>query len=85
MKRGESSRRSTRRSPRTARNCWTIPKGIAACRDKLLAVIDTADTEQLKDLIRAVEAASESFVARRMNKSVRAVLAGKQIDEVEVR
>ncbi len=60
-------------------------KGIAACRDKLLAVIDTADAEQLKDLIRAVEAASEAFVARRMNKSVRAVLAGKQIDEVEVR
>ena len=53
-------------------------------RDALEAVIDTASVDKLKRLIKAIEAASESYVARRMNASVKQALAGKQIDEVDV-
>jgi molecular chaperone HscA len=53
-------------------------------RDALEAVIDTASVEELKRLIKAIEDASESYVARRMNASVKQALAGKQIDEVDV-
>ena len=42
------------------------------------------NSEELKALIENVEQVSETFVARRMNASVRAALAGKQIDEVDV-
>jgi len=53
-------------------------------RDALDAVIDTATADELKQLIKAIEDASESYVAKRMNASVKQVLAGKQIDEVDV-
>ena len=53
-------------------------------RDALEAVIDTASVDELKQLIKAIEDASESYVARRMNASVKQALAGKQIDEVDV-
>ena len=53
-------------------------------RDALDASIDTAPADELKQLIRAIEDASETFVAKRMNASVKQVLAGKQIDEVDV-
>ncbi len=53
-------------------------------RDALEAVIDTASVEELKRLIKAIEDASEAYVARRMNASVKQALAGKQIDEVDV-
>jgi molecular chaperone HscA len=53
-------------------------------RDKLEAVIETGSTAELKQLIKAIEDASEFYVARRMNASVQEALAGKQIDEVDV-
>ena len=53
-------------------------------RDRLEAELDSASTDELKKLIRALEDASECYVARRMDSSVRQVLAGKQIDEVDV-
>ena len=53
-------------------------------RDALDAVIDTATADELRQLIKAIEDASESYVAKRMNASVKQVLAGKQIDEVDV-
>ena len=53
-------------------------------RDALEAAIDTASAEELKSLIKAVEDASESYVARRMNAGVKQALAGKQINEVDV-
>ncbi|MDH3634678.1 MAG: Fe-S protein assembly chaperone HscA [Gammaproteobacteria bacterium] len=53
-------------------------------RDALDTVIDTAPADELKQLIKAIEDASESFVAKRMNASVKQVLTGKQIDEVDV-
>jgi len=39
---------------------------------------------QYQKMIRQLEIASDSYVARRMNASVRRALAGKQIDEVKV-
>ena len=54
-------------------------------RDALAAAIDSASADELKQLIGAVEQASETFVARRMNASVKKALAGKNIDEVDVR
>ena len=53
-------------------------------REALAAVLETATTAELKRLIKEVEAASEFYVARRMNHSVQQALAGKQIDEVDV-
>jgi molecular chaperone HscA len=53
-------------------------------RDALEAVIETASADELKRLIKAVEEASEFYVARRMNASVKQALTGKKIDEVDV-
>lgn len=53
-------------------------------RDRLENAVEKSTTAELKQLIRAVESASENYVARRMNASVTQMLSGKQIDEVEV-
>jgi molecular chaperone HscA len=53
-------------------------------RNELESAVDTASTDELKNLIKAVEDVSETYVARRMNASVKQALTGKQIDEVEV-
>jgi len=60
-------------------------KRIGECRDALEAALEDADAEELKNLIAKLEKASESYVARRMDESVRQVLGGKQIDEVDLR
>jgi molecular chaperone HscA len=59
-------------------------KQIVEHRDALYSALESATTEELKRLIRAVEEASEFYVARRMNQGVRQALTGKQIDEVDV-
>jgi molecular chaperone HscA len=51
-------------------------------RNELEQQIESTTTDGLKKLIKAVEAASESYVAKRMNSSVVKALAGKKIDEV---
>ncbi|MCP4471214.1 MAG: Fe-S protein assembly chaperone HscA [Gammaproteobacteria bacterium] len=53
-------------------------------RHSLESALETADTEKLRRLVRALEEASEFYVARRMDNSVKQALAGKQIDEVDV-
>ena len=53
-------------------------------RDQLAAVMETASAAELKQLIKAIEGASEAYVAKRMNASVRQALTGKQINEVDV-
>jgi molecular chaperone HscA len=58
--------------------------GIHQHRDQLEAAIETASVTELKQLIKAIESASEAYVAKRMNASVKSALAGKQIDEVDV-
>ncbi len=57
---------------------------IKQARDRLEREIETADTETLKRLIKSIEKSSETYVARRMNASVKQALKGKQIDEVEI-
>jgi molecular chaperone HscA len=59
--------------------------GIKKHRDSLETALESASAEELKRLIRALEEASEFYVARRMDNSVKQALAGKQIDEVDVR
>ena len=59
-------------------------KEIVGHRNVLATALESASGEELKRLIRAVEEASEFYVARRMNQSVRQALTGKQIDEVDV-
>lgn len=59
-------------------------KNIKQARDMLEKKIQFADAETLKRLIKSVEKSSETYVARRMNASVKQVLEGKQIDEVEI-
>jgi hypothetical protein len=46
--------------------------------------METASAAELKQLIKAIEDASEAYVAKRMNASVRQALTGKQINEVDV-
>jgi len=53
-------------------------------RDRLEAAIETGSATELKQLIKAIEDASEFYVARRMNASVQEALAGKQINEVDI-
>ena len=53
-------------------------------RNELEERLESASSDELKQLIKAVEQVSETYVARRMNASVRQALAGKQIDEVDV-
>jgi molecular chaperone HscA len=53
-------------------------------RNKLEDSIPDATREELKQLIKLMEDVSESYVAKRMNASVRQALTGKQIDEVNI-
>ena len=57
---------------------------IQSKRNELEEMLDSAGTDELKQMIKAVEQVSETYVARRMNASVKHALAGKQIDEVDV-
>ena len=59
-------------------------KRLSKHRNALATALESAPAAELKRLIREVEAASEFYVARRMNHSVRQALTGKQIDEVDV-
>jgi molecular chaperone HscA len=53
-------------------------------RKDLENIIENASTDELKKAIKSLENISEEYVARRMNASVRKVLSGKNIDQVEV-
>jgi molecular chaperone HscA len=57
---------------------------IRRVRDQLEQHIETASAGRLKKSIKAMEQVSETYVARRMNASVKTALAGKQIDQVKL-
>lgn len=57
---------------------------IVQTRDQLEVLIDTACAKRLKKSIKALENESETYVAKRMNASVQQMLAGKQLDEVDL-
>ncbi len=57
---------------------------ITAARNELAEALNSEDTTAIKALIKQVEVVSDDYVAKRMNASVKQVLEGKQIDEVEI-
>jgi molecular chaperone HscA len=57
---------------------------IKQARDKLQKEIRSACADKLKKSIRALEKISETYVARRMNSSVKQALAGKKINQVKI-
>jgi molecular chaperone HscA len=57
---------------------------IRQVRGQLEQDMESACANRLKKSIKAMEKASETYVARRMNTSVKEALAGKQIDEVKL-
>lgn len=56
-------------------------KNIDAAREAVLTARTDGDTESIKQAIKALERASESYVARRMNASVTEAMRGKTLDE----
>jgi molecular chaperone HscA len=56
---------------------------IESARDSLIERRNGSDIEPIKEAIKAVEAASEEYVARRMNKSVQSMMAGHKVEEFE--
>ena len=62
----------------------TERENLQAHRNQLEAIINSAPRETLKMQIKALEKASETYVARRMNASVHQALAGRQVDEVKL-
>ncbi|MCP3689095.1 MAG: Fe-S protein assembly chaperone HscA [Gammaproteobacteria bacterium] len=57
---------------------------ITTVRDHLHSLLECTDSDAIKQAIKAVEAVSESYVARRMDANIKEALAGKQIDEVSI-
>jgi len=56
---------------------------IESARDSLVERRNGSEIEPIKEAIKAVEAASEEYVARRMNKSVQSMMAGHKVEEFE--
>jgi len=56
---------------------------IESARDALRQARDGDDMNAIKQAIKAVETASEEYVARRMNKSVQSMMAGHKVEEFE--
>ncbi|OOG21433.1 Fe-S protein assembly chaperone HscA [Thioalkalivibrio denitrificans] len=58
-------------------------EAIGRARDDLVAVRGDPDPEAIRKAIRAVEKASEGFVARRMDASIRKAMAGHKVEEFQ--
>jgi molecular chaperone HscA len=56
---------------------------IEQARTKVMQMRDAEDSEAIKQSLRALESASEQYVARRMNASVGEVMRGKSIDNFD--
>ena len=56
---------------------------ILAAREKLLAARDGDESEQIKQSLRDLEAASQAYVARRMNATVGELMRGTTISNYE--
>lgn len=65
-----------------------LPEGdertaVAVARDDLQSARDGDDADAIRVAIGALEAASEPFVARRMNQSIREAMAGRRVEEFQ--
>ena len=58
---------------------------IAAALQRLQNAASGTDPESIKTAIDAVSYATDAFAARRMDRSIRAALAGRKVDEVDIR
>ena len=56
---------------------------IIQAQEVLKRARDGTDTVMIKDAIKQLEKASETFVARRMNQSVQQVMKGHRVEEFE--
>ena len=54
---------------------------INEAKDKLTCAAENTDADKIKACIKQLERVSESFVARRMNQSVRQAMKGKTVEE----
>ena len=58
-------------------------QAIGQARAELEDACEGGDSEQIKQAIAKLEHASETFVERRMNRSVRQVMRGHRVEEFE--
>ncbi len=58
-------------------------QAIEKARAELVEVVAAEDPEMIKTVIKKVEKAAEAYVERRMNMSVRKVMAGHKVEEFE--
>jgi len=56
---------------------------IEAAREGLVQARGGSDPEAIEQAIKALESASETFVARRMNRSVQGMMQGRSVEEFE--
>ncbi|WP_333903589.1 Hsp70 family protein, partial [Achromobacter insolitus] len=57
-------------------------KRVDECLQAAMAAQDAQDVDTVKDAVQALSAATDDFAARRMDRSIRAALAGRKLDEI---
>ncbi|PND34003.1 Fe-S protein assembly chaperone HscA [Achromobacter pulmonis] len=57
-------------------------KRVDECLQAATAAQDATDADTVKDAVQALAAATDEFAARRMDRSIRAALAGRKLDEI---
>ncbi|MGE8611132.1 MAG: Fe-S protein assembly chaperone HscA [Achromobacter veterisilvae] len=57
-------------------------KRVDECLLAAIAAQDAPDADTVKDAVQALSAATDDFAARRMDRSIRAALAGRKLDEI---
>ncbi|SSW63988.1 Chaperone protein HscA [Achromobacter veterisilvae] len=57
-------------------------KRVDECLQAAIAAQDAPDADTVKDAVQALSAATDDFAARRMDRSIRAALAGRKLDEI---
>ena len=57
-------------------------KRVDECLQAAIAAQDAQDVDTVKDAVQALSAATDDFAARRMDRSIRAALAGRKLDEI---
>jgi molecular chaperone HscA len=57
-------------------------KRVDECLQVATAAQDATDADTVKDAVQALAAATDEFAARRMDRSIRAALAGRKLDEI---
>jgi molecular chaperone HscA len=57
-------------------------KHVDECLQAAIAAQSAQDVDTVKDAVQALSAATDDFAARRMDRSIRAALAGRKLDEI---